>query len=122
MISESSSMRSRLYCFFSSRRRHTRYWRDWSSDVCSSDLDSNLAQARGPDLGDAKLGDVALELVEALEAPRAHKPGEAAPRDAVALLDGGPHLLRIEQAEGALEDRAELPSRLEHVDRLDLHE
>src|SRR3712207_9103981 len=24
--------------FLSSRRRHTRYWRDWSSDVCSSDL------------------------------------------------------------------------------------
>src|SRR3712207_516312 len=24
--------------FFSSRRRHTIYWRDWSSDVCSSDL------------------------------------------------------------------------------------
>src|SRR3712207_9007600 len=24
--------------FFSSRRRHTRCWRDWSSDVCSSDL------------------------------------------------------------------------------------
>src|SRR5258707_4662347 len=28
-----------LFFFFSSRRRHTRYWRDWSSDVCSSDLD-----------------------------------------------------------------------------------
>src|SRR3712207_8460583 len=27
--------------FFSSRRRHTRYWRDWSSDVCSSDLLGN---------------------------------------------------------------------------------
>src|SRR3712207_406823 len=27
--------------FFSSRRRHTRYWRDWSSDVCSSDLQSS---------------------------------------------------------------------------------
>src|SRR5947209_18394270 len=27
-----------LLIFFSSRRRHTRYWRDWSSDVCSSDL------------------------------------------------------------------------------------
>src|SRR5699024_11722326 len=25
--------------FFSSRRRHTRSKRDWSSDVCSSDLD-----------------------------------------------------------------------------------
>src|SRR5438445_7307438 len=30
--------------FFSSRRRHTRYWRDWSSDVCSSDL--AMADAR----------------------------------------------------------------------------
>src|SRR3989337_2925184 len=28
--------------FFSSRRRHTRCYRDWSSDVCSSDL------SRGP--------------------------------------------------------------------------
>src|SRR5207245_7923772 len=27
--------------FFSSRRRHTRCYRDWSSDVCSSDLISN---------------------------------------------------------------------------------
>src|SRR3712207_7814589 len=29
---------TRTLSFFSSRRRHTRYWRDWSSDVCSSDL------------------------------------------------------------------------------------
>src|SRR5690606_41024102 len=28
--------------FFSSRRRHTRFSRDWSSDVCSSDLASGL--------------------------------------------------------------------------------
>src|SRR5690606_39417589 len=28
-----------LVFFFSSRRRHTRFSRDWSSDVCSSDLD-----------------------------------------------------------------------------------
>src|SRR5690606_40240325 len=27
--------------FFSSRRRHTRFSRDWSSDVCSSDLTLN---------------------------------------------------------------------------------
>src|SRR5690606_39346976 len=26
------------YFFFSSRRRHTSFSRDWSSDVCSSDL------------------------------------------------------------------------------------
>src|SRR3989337_3309163 len=31
--------RGRYGCFFfSSRRRHTRCYRDWSSDVCSSDL------------------------------------------------------------------------------------
>src|SRR5215813_14412629 len=27
-----------MFFFFSSRRRHTRCGRDWSSDVCSSDL------------------------------------------------------------------------------------
>src|SRR5437660_12118078 len=34
--------------FFSSRRRHTRWPRDWSSDVCSSDLvdDAGGAQHR----------------------------------------------------------------------------
>src|SRR5882757_8386709 len=31
-----------VFFFFSSRRRHTRYWRDWSSDVCSSDLGTHL--------------------------------------------------------------------------------
>src|SRR3712207_7328665 len=48
-------------CFFSSRRRHTRYWRDWSSDV-SSDLvrldgrelvgapDRALRELRGADM------------------------------------------------------------------------
>src|SRR5207249_3315920 len=33
--------------FFSSRRRHTRSKRDWSSDVCSSDLSGYLAFTRG---------------------------------------------------------------------------
>src|SRR5437660_6218680 len=32
----------RLLFFFSSRRRYTRWPRDWSSDVCSSDLDVQL--------------------------------------------------------------------------------
>src|SRR5690606_41046020 len=32
--------------FFSSRRRHTRFSRDWSSDVCSSDL-MNLKKVHG---------------------------------------------------------------------------
>src|SRR5690606_39971512 len=32
--------------FFSSRRRHTRFSRDWSSDVCSSDLEHVVAVRR----------------------------------------------------------------------------
>src|SRR5690606_40880882 len=31
-----------FFFFFSSRRRHTRFSRDWSSDVCSSDLGAPL--------------------------------------------------------------------------------
>src|SRR5690606_39732884 len=30
------------FFFFSSRRRHTRFSRDWSSDVCSSDLQRRI--------------------------------------------------------------------------------
>src|SRR2546422_3535246 len=33
--------------FFSSRRRHTRCSRDWSSDVCSSDLFASAAALSG---------------------------------------------------------------------------
>src|SRR3989442_10619056 len=36
--------RGHVFFFFSSRRRHTRCGRDWSSDVCSSDLQVELHQ------------------------------------------------------------------------------
>src|SRR5216684_7604085 len=36
-----------FFFFFSSRRRHTRCSRDWSSDVCSSDLPSIRGVAGG---------------------------------------------------------------------------
>src|SRR5713101_9207294 len=35
-----------VFFFFSSRRRHTRLTCDWSSDVCSSDLDMGAPPAR----------------------------------------------------------------------------
>src|SRR3712207_7740749 len=35
------SLHCRFVCFVSSKRRLTRYWRDWISDVCSSDLLQN---------------------------------------------------------------------------------
>src|SRR3712207_7613712 len=34
--------------FCSSRRRHTVYWRDWISDVCSSDLEERLDEGDRP--------------------------------------------------------------------------
>src|SRR2546427_238587 len=37
-----SVLSCRVYFFFSSRRRHTRFDCDWSSDVCSSDLNQPL--------------------------------------------------------------------------------
>src|SRR5690606_9093716 len=40
--SQSSIPLEILSFFFSSRRRHTRFSRDWSSDVCSSDLKGRL--------------------------------------------------------------------------------
>src|SRR6202041_3044311 len=41
------------FFFFSSRRRHTRSLRDWSSDVCSSDLAVHVERnlVRGPNAG-----------------------------------------------------------------------
>src|SRR6266403_5007542 len=36
-----------FFFFFSSRRRHTRSLRDWSSDVCSSDLHREAERSAG---------------------------------------------------------------------------
>src|SRR3712207_7160838 len=60
-----------FFFFFSSRRRHTRYWRDWSSDVCSSDL----ARLGVPCPGPASL-------------PRRHAPWAGWPRARRALSRG----------------------------------
>src|SRR5207248_7466670 len=47
--------------FFSSRRRHTRSYGDWSSDVCSSDLDRPFALRLG--------GKVAIGLLQLAPGP-----------------------------------------------------
>src|SRR5256885_2499924 len=48
MHSLNAAARASMFFFFSSRRRHTRLQGDWSSDVCSSDL--NYAGATYADL------------------------------------------------------------------------
>src|SRR6266446_9325473 len=58
-----------FFFFFSSRRRHTRLQGDWSSDVCSSDLDGR----RGRGIGFAKYKNLAayVAVVADVEVDRA---------------------------------------------------
>src|SRR3712207_8592420 len=100
--------------FFSSRRRHTRYWRDWSSDVCSSDLalddpvadplprvDAPYAYAVLLDAGDAEVRGLRAQgqnevLVGELSSGCRHDPSlrvhgiEVGPPEAGAESDQGP--------------------------------
>src|SRR5690606_40802963 len=61
-----------LCFFFSSRRRHTRFSRDWSSDVCSSDLKehkpSNSAIDAANEIGVKLLNVEEYRALQALEA------------------------------------------------------
>src|SRR5204863_3708750 len=71
--------------FFSSRRRHTRSLRDWSSDVCSSDLRG--ARRWGPP-GDRWRAQQTLILVGYV-APGLFDGDYAAARVLAAILGGG---------------------------------
>src|SRR5699024_11692242 len=80
------------YFFFSSRRRHTRSKRDWSSDVCSSDLGKlpvrlSPALAGSPDPAAPALEQVLSAMFAA--DPRA-RPSAAGARDALPEPTGGP--------------------------------
>src|SRR3989449_2986235 len=54
------------FFFFSSRRRHTRCSRDWSSDVCSSDLlKSSVMQILALDVGTSSVKAAILDVATA---------------------------------------------------------
>src|SRR4030043_434313 len=82
-----------LFFFFSSRRRHTRCSRDWSSDVCSSDL----RWVSGVPIKFIGIG----EKVEALEP---FYPDRLASR----ILGMGDVLTFIEKAEKTLDEKKAL--------------
>src|SRR3712207_9596993 len=82
--------------FFSSRRRHTRYWRDWSSDVCSSDLPGAMQAVLDSLVDDKPTARTAtpqqvlgLSLVRQLEASgfidRLYEVGRAAWRESASI-------------------------------------
>src|SRR6266542_6743165 len=53
------------FFFFSSRRRHTRCYRDWSSDVCSSDLGGGALSRVVDDDATAPAVDGGVDALEA---------------------------------------------------------
>src|SRR5207253_8435595 len=59
--------------FFSSRRRHTRWPRDWSSDVCSSDLSADIKASydrlRAPPAGVSSPRAPTLASIATIETP-----------------------------------------------------
>src|SRR5438874_5245615 len=66
-----------FFFFFSSRRRHTRSLRDWSSDVCSSDLAERASRKTGIVLAGASLV-VAAVIPALLWNGRVSTPSESA--------------------------------------------
>src|SRR6266852_7353222 len=87
-------MKSRMifFFFFSSRRRHTRCYRDWSSDVCSSDLQA-IAWMKTHGVTDLVLEDIsyyrATEVFPDLAAGRLSPPfAPLGPQDGYQVAGG----------------------------------
>src|SRR5215813_14084448 len=105
-----------FFFFFSSRRRHTRCGRDWSSDVCSSDL--RFAKAKRPEdedgtvpvaLAEAQGGGIEIAMSRGLQQPQRIEIGFEMAADAVGadqqpgalrVPGGGPDLLFCLASEG----------------------
>src|SRR5690625_7640761 len=82
-----NSMIDYLFCFFSSSRRHTRWPRDWSSDVCSSDLGEGQGVAGS---GADGIGPVVEQgVVSSAEADQVVQVGRASCRERVERSVGG---------------------------------
>src|SRR5256884_2496611 len=55
------------FFFFSSRRRHTRCSRDWSSDVCSSDLLLDIIRLVDVQVGQEELQIIPIRFADAAD-------------------------------------------------------
>ena len=84
--------------------------------------DGRLLAPRGIEFDDAEAFEVAVPFFQPLERPGAGNAGENAPGNAVFFLQHAGHGLGFEQAERTLEDRADLGTGLEHIDRFLLHQ
>src|SRR3989454_10929529 len=101
-----------FFFFFSSRRRHTRLQGDWSSDVCSSDLDQLARAAVAGEVEDA-VAPAGLELAEGELQLLLGVAGEVAE---LQLVHAGGQLPQRDDAQPALDVAG--PERLHHGDVL----
>src|SRR5258705_1915329 len=86
------------YFFVSSRRRHTRCLSDWSSDVCSSDLDPDAHVLRADDLITATEGTMAVRF----EVPERGGDQVGSAKN-VSVGIGAPPRMLVERFSGTLE-------------------
>src|SRR5690606_3838757 len=94
--------------FFSSRRRHTRFSRDWSSDVCSSDLAAVVAPLVAVLADSERAAPVRQATARAL-GTIAHP--QSAPALVNVLPDGNTNVVRA-----AVRALGEIGARHEHAD------
>src|SRR5208337_4174200 len=86
-----------VFFFFSSRRRHTRYIGDWSSDVCSSDLGEQRTREPAAKLAQNAIGSFAIEnRVDRLQRPVLVENDPVA-EQALAMEDGAGAVKVVEQ-------------------------
>src|SRR6266487_4535206 len=106
--------------FFSSRRRHTRWTGDWSSDVCSSDLGRGLVSSRCKPCGCGGHAQVqqggAVEHGRIIETDRGrHAVAEL--RGVLDVVDAG-HVVRTAHQVRVVVARVAVPGRREGRSRL----
>src|SRR5256885_5428375 len=105
-----------IFFFFSSRRRHTRLQGDWSSDVCSSDLEVFVIGDGVPDVTRELMAELAAadQRVRFFDHPKGPRHGERYRHAAL-------HEARGEIVCYLCDDDLWLPGHVEHLREL-LHE
>src|SRR5690625_3041290 len=102
-----------FFFFFSSRRRHTRWPRDWSSDVCSSDLPGSPylpTAARPPYSGGTKLMNLLSSHLGDHQRQLAPKTSFTTPGPAPTGCGGEVFMRSFDLSPGSLELRLGAPS------------
>src|SRR6266508_3228215 len=105
---------SRFFFFFSSRRRHTSWPRDWSSDVCSSDLDGRGSVRACAPSTRCRYARAARSRTPRRRSPRPPSAGACSPRRVPELLDHQGAVAGLEPVGGEHRIQDHAAARAEH--------